>query len=233
MSKLQLFCFTYAGGNAHFFDEIEKDLPALEFVKLEYAGHGTRHKESFYKDFFELSHDIFFKLKNTYNGGPYALFGYSMGVITLIEVLKLVEKDLDIPNPERVFLAAHEPQTKAELVGFSDDELEDWIKQRTIRFGAVPEKLINNKSFWRIYLPIYRADYSIIADYRFKKIDFCSVIPATVFYSKTDTPFADISEWKNYFFCICEFFEFEGPHFFIQQHHKEMANIIYSRIFVN
>ena len=55
MSKPQIVCFTYAGGNKSFFDVIEKDLKEVELVKLEYAGHGERHKEILYQSFDELA----------------------------------------------------------------------------------------------------------------------------------------------------------------------------------
>lgn len=230
MSKPQLFCFTYAGGNASFFDAILKDLPEFEVVKLEYAGDGTRHKESFYRSFDELADDMFLRLKEKYPESSYALFGYSMGTIALVEVLKKILADPEINDPSHVFLAAHEPHSKAELSGYSEDELDEWVKDRTVRFGGVPDRLLNNKSFWRMYLPIYRADYSIIGKYRFEDLLLRTAIPVTVFYSETDTPRADMELWKKYFTGDCEFCQFEGTHFFIRQHHEEMAGIIRNRM---
>ena len=217
---------TYAGGNASFFDDIEKDLPNFEFVKLEYSGHGTRHKEPLYQDFSELADDMYTALKIQYNGSEYALFGYSMGTISLVEVLRRIIDEKTMPLPGNVFIAAHEPVTKAEFTGYSQAELDDWVKDRTIRFGTVPEKLLNNKSFWRMYLPLYRADYSIIGKYRFEDLDLKSTIPATVFYSETDTRFSDMKLWENYFIGEIEFYQFSGTHFFIQNHHTEMASVI-------
>jgi len=228
MSKPQLFCFTYAGGNAAFFDVIEKDLPEIELVKLEYSGHGTRHKESYYRDFGELTDDMFRLLRERYSGEAYSLFGYSMGTIALAEVLKRIIADSMMVNPSHVFLAAHEPHSKEELIGFTDDELDEWVKDRTIKFGAVPEKLLNNKSFWRMYLPIYRADYSIIGKYSFEELSLKTTIPATVFYSETDTPRSEMELWRKYFVGECEFFQYEGTHFFIQNHHAEIADVINS-----
>lgn len=226
MSKPQLFCFTYAGGTAAFFDGIEKDLPEYELVKLEYAGHGTRHKEPFYRNFDELAYDMFISLKGRYSGGDYSLFGYSMGTIALAEVLQSILADSTLKNPTHVFLAAHEPHSKAELIGFTDDELDEWVKDRTIKFGAVPNKLLNNKSFWRMYLPIYRADYSIIGKYSFEELSLKTTIPATVFYSENDTPRSEMELWRKYFTGDCKFFQYEGTHFFIQNHHAEMADVI-------
>ena len=98
MSKPQLFCYTYAGGNASFFEAIEKDLPAFELVKPDYAGHGARRKEPFYRDFTELADDLFARFRAEYAGGEYALFGYSMGAITVAEVLKRILEDPELPK---------------------------------------------------------------------------------------------------------------------------------------
>jgi Predicted thioesterase involved in non-ribosomal peptide biosynthesis len=226
MGRPKLFCFTYAGGNAAFFDLIEKDLPDIELVKFEYAGHGTRHKEAFYNDFDELADDIYGVFRARYSGGDYALFGYSMGAVALAEVLKRILGDKELDAPSHVFLAAHEPHSKAELVGYADESSDEWVRERTIRFGAVPEKLINNKSFWRIYLPLYKADYSIIGKYRFEELGLRTTVPAAVFYSETDTPTAEMELWKNYFVGRCDLYRYEGNHFFIREHHKEIAAVI-------
>ena len=221
-NKPQLFCFTYAGGSASFFDTIETDLDCAELVKFEYAGHGTRYREPLYSDFDELADDLFNRFKTSYKGADYSLFGYSMGTISLVEVLKrIIASGSNLPK--QVFLAAHEPHTKSELLGFSEEELDEWVIDRTIRFGAIPERLVKNKAFWRMYLPIYRSDYSIIGKYDFENLDLKTVVPVMVFYSETDTPKREISLWKNYFIGECEFHAFSGNHFFIFEHHVEMA----------
>lgn len=226
MKNKQLFCLTYAGGNASFFDDIEKDLPEYNVVKLEYAGHGTRHKESYYGSFDELADDMYSLVKDAYLGDDYALLGYSMGSISLVEVLRRILSDSQFPNPFHVFLAAHEPHTKAEIADFSSNELDGYVKQRTLKFGAVPEVLLNNNAFWRMYLPLYRADYSLIGKYKFDELDIESQIPATIFYSETDTPTEEMMQWRNYFVGDCDFHSYDGTHFFIRDHHREMAEII-------
>lgn len=224
-NKPQLFCFTYAGGNANFFDEIEKDLSGFEIVKPEYAGHGIRHKEPFYNSFEDLTDDMFTVFQESYNGDSYGLFGYSMGAISVTELLKRITKN-NMPLPDCVFVAAHEPIPRHELSGYSDDELDDWVKKRTVSFGDVPEKLIKNEVFWRTYLPVYRADYSLIGKYDFDSIALRTVIPLVVFYSETDTRLEDMKLWQNYFVGECEYHCYEGNHFFIKEHHKEMAEVI-------
>ncbi|MBP3474707.1 MAG: thioesterase [Lachnospiraceae bacterium] len=226
-----LFCFTYAGGTLNFFDQLDDCLPQIKFVKLEYSGHGMRHKEPFYNDFNELAEDMYRNIRSYLHGcNSYALMGYSMGSITVIEVLKLIMKRNEILLPRHIFLAAHEPHSKTELVSFDENELDEYVKERTIKFGGIPEKLVNNKIFWRVYLPIYRADYLIIGKYRFEELSLETKIPATIFYSETDTPLKDMMQWQQYFTDNCCFYEFEGNHFFIQEHYRKMAEIILERL---
>ena len=229
-NKTQLFCFTYAGGTASFFDNIEKCLDNVDVIPLEYAGHGNRFKEPFYKDFNELADDLYNDLVNNYKGGMYALFGYSMGTISVVEVLKRIIDKHEMKLPDFIFLAAHEPYTKTVIRNFSESEMDDFVKERTISFGGVPEELINNKSFWRMYLPIYRADYSIIHKYNFEDLKLKSSIPAVVFYSENDTHFDKMKYWDKYFIKNCEYYEFEGTHFFMKEHYYDIANIIKEKI---
>ena len=226
--KKQLFCFTYAGGNKSFFDEIERDLDGIDVIKLEYAGHGERHKESFYRDFDELADDMFREVKDRASS-KFALFGYSIGSITAVEVLRRIMSS-GMKKPSHIFLAAHEPHTKSELLGFTSDELDEWVKERTVRFVNVPEKLINSKVFWRTYLPLYQADYTIIGKYEFEKLNLLTTIPATVFYSESDTPLCDMKQWEKYFKGIIDYRVYEGNHFFIKQHHEEMAQVIKNKL---
>ncbi len=227
--KKYLFCFTYAGGAASFFDPLKPYLaPSIELAGLEYAGHGKRMKEPFYRNFRELADDMYPRICAALNDRqePYALMGYSMGSISVVEILKKILEEGEMPLPVHVFLAAHEPHTKSELQGFSSGELDDIVRERTVRFGGVPEALVNNRSFWRLYLPVYRADYSMIGEYDFADLDLQTEIPVTVFYSGEDTPLADMEQWKRYFVGESEFLRFSGNHFFMQQNCREIAKHI-------
>ena len=90
---------------------------------------------------------------------------------------------------------------------------------------ATTVQLIGNKAFWRLYTPMYRADYTLILNYRYDA-DVKTDIPAVVFYSDSDTPVSGIEKWKRVFVGSCEFVRFDGSHFFIEQHHSQMAGII-------
>lgn len=225
---MKLICFTHAGGNAAFFDIIKPELGGIEVVALEYAGHGSRHREQCFNSIETLADDLLFKFKDYFNG-DYAFFGYSMGSIVMVEALKRIT-ERGFKEPIHVFLAAHEPHTKYELLDYSEEEQDEWVKKRTVEFGAVPERLLNNKVYWRTYLPLLRADYTLIAKYDFANLGLRTNIPVSIFYSETDTPRADMNLWKNYFVGECDYYCFEGNHFFINQHYEEIAEIINEKL---
>lgn len=231
---MKLICLTYAGGNTTFFNQIKNELQdSVEVVALEYAGHGTRNKESFYKNFDELADDMLDKMKQIIQGDDYALLGYSMGSISAVEMLDKILKDENMNPPKRVFLGAHEPYTKLELANYDSAESDELVKQRTIMFGGVSKRLINNKSFWRVYLPIYKADYALIGRFNFDELELKTDIPVTVFYSQSDTPLEVIQDWKKFFIGECEFLEYTGNHFFINEHCGEIADAIKGRLVNN
>lgn len=231
---MKMICLTYAGGNTTFFNQLKNELQdSVEVVALEYAGHGTRNKEPFYKNFDELADDMLDKMKHIIQGDDYALLGYSMGSISAVEMLNKILKDENMNPPKRVFLGAHEPYTKLELANYDSAESDELVKQRTIMFGGVSERLINNKSFWRVYLPIYKADYALIGRFNFDELELKTDIPVTVFYSQSDTPLEVIQDWKKFFIGECEFLEYTGGHFFINEHCGEIADAIKGRLVNN
>lgn len=225
---MKVFCFPPAGGSAAFFLPLEQCMAAdVKLVKLEYAGHGTRLREAFYGDFEALTRDLYDQVLASV--GPdeaYAFFGYSLGSIAGLEVLRRVLARGESAPPVHMFLAAHEPHAKRELAGLSDGASDAVIRERTLRFGGVPEKLIGNSSFWRVYLPVYRHDYALIGQYDFEHICFASDIPATVFYSQADTPLPMMQDWRRIFTGACSFVKMDGSHFFIYGNEEKMARII-------
>ena len=72
--------------------------------------------------------------------------------------------------------------------------------------------------------------YGLISRYRFEALQLRTDVPATVFYSQTDTPIGDMRQWRRYFTGPCDFHCFEGNHFFIRDHQVRMAEIIKDRM---
>ncbi len=229
---MKLFCLSFAGGTASFFDQVEKSLGSeIDVIKLEYAGHGERRKEGFYNSFRELALDQIRAIKeNITNNEEYALFGYSMGCISIMAILQEINNCNDINAPKYIFIAAHEPNTIKGPAINQDESLDEIIKRRTIQLGGVPQTLINNSSFWRMYLPVLRADYGLIIKYDFDALEYKSEIPVSILYSEEDTPLKEMQKWQKYFLGNVDYYKFSGSHFFIKDNYQEFANIINEKL---
>lgn len=233
MRALKLFCFSYAGGTAEFYRGLEKRLDGtgVQVQALDYPGHGSRRKEAFAPDFSVLSADMTEQVRRRLEPDEsYALMGYSMGSITATEVLCRIQEQRGMRGPEHVFLAAHEPRAYKALEGVRPEDGDAVLRQRTVSLGAIPASLVENKTFWRVYMPLFRADYSMIGRYDFSLLRLSADVPATVFYSEADTPWDEICKWSRYYKSDTAFYAFSGNHFFIRDHLDEMAAIILRRL---
>ena len=229
-AEKQLFCFPFAGGSASFFDVLRPDLPEAEIISQDYPGHGSRRSEKLCTEISQVADDAFSFLRSRLSGEDYALLGYSMGTIIAVEVLRRICADNDIKPPVCVFLAAHKPVTDH---GISmAEQSDDYVIERTVGFGAISQEIASGNVFRRLYLPLYRADYSMIGRYRFEDLDARFRLPLTVFYSPTDTPLEEVRGWTDFFTEECGFYQFSGDHLFLREHHEEIAGIIRSKLFL-
>lgn len=222
--SVQIFGLPCAGGSAAFFGHIAADLPEYKVTPIEYPGHGKRFSESFAANFSELADDSFRKLCESLDCRTYALFGYSMGCIVAIELLRRILNSGMMP-PECVILAAHALSSHSYLCGELQSLSDEAVKAITLRFGGIPEQLVRNAAFWRLYTPMYRADYELLLSYRYDS-GIKTQIPALIFYAEADTPLKDVENWRSVFTGDCHFMPMEGTHFFINDSHELMAEKI-------
>lgn len=234
--KIQLFCIPYAGGYAEVFTELAGLLESqaaggIQVILLEYAGHGERKREPYYRDFEELTADVVRQIQAQREPGcPYAILGYSMGSIAVYEALA----DGVLDTPEHIFLAAHEaPDVEWECKSYSrldDDEFLDEL----LGYGGFPEKfdrkLLKNRFFRRLYFEPIRRDYDLLASYRMKKWQlFCADV--TVFYAPKDIAPEAIRSWERFAGRGIAYIELGDNHFFIRSCAEEMAEVIREKLF--
>jgi surfactin synthase thioesterase subunit len=221
----QLFCFPYAGGTASFFQPLQKELAGkIKVLPMEYAGHGVRQKETLLTQADAFLRDVYQQICELQAGSDYSLFGYSMGCLVAMELLRFLERE-NCKLPKQVILSAH-AIGHSKLNGMQIDMTDEWVMQRTISFGGIPEKLKSNRSYWRVYIPIYRADYQLIQQMDRIPKDFQTTLPMTLLYGKDDIPLKELEEWKHIFQGRMRMQAFEGEHFFAEGQWENVAKEI-------
>lgn len=221
---IQLFCMPFAGGNASAFSELSNLLDeSIDVHVIEYPGRGTRNREPYCETMDELIADAKKQVENHRNKGlPFAILGYSMGVEVTFNLaqFELSEK------PSHLFIAAREAiNYDTNGHDFSLLDKNDFI-DKIVALGGISEKLLSNRRFLDIYMkPIY-ADYKLLYQYKYRPEKGKLYNDITVFYCEKDTPITRIKDWERFTSGKTEYYELGNNHFFIQQHAREMAEII-------
>lgn len=223
---MKLFFITYAGGSASFFNGISAELKNdFECILIEYAGRATRSKEPFYHSFKDMVSDVAAKMEKCLEGEkePFCVFGYSMGSLVAYEALI---KHMKTSNCKHLFVAAHYPPHASELRKQYSSMSDEMLCGEMEKFGGLDARIIANKRFLDIYLPVIRKDYQLLEEYAFDGEKMKVPCKITVFYSEEDTKYEVIRGWEDYTKEGIVFHRYHGNHFFLKKQEKEIAKDI-------
>lgn len=226
--KIKLFTIPYAGGTAFVYNKWKDFLHSgIEMCAIELSGHGLRIKEALYNSFGEAVEDICKIVINQKGNDDYAIFGHSMGGLLTYEVIhRLME--FGIQQPQHIFFSGINPPFASRpyksLYKLSDEE---FIKE-IFSYGGTPKELLVHEKLMKLFLPILRSDYRIFELYEYKtgrKLFDCDI---TVLSGKEDPliEYDQIDSWQECTTGYSKSFIFNGGHFFINEHTREIVNII-------
>jgi len=227
MKETILFCLPYAGGSARIYAKWRKFLnSSVELFPIELAGRGKRFNEPFYSTMDEAIHDIYSQIKDKLNH-PFAIYGHSMGSLLAYELSYKIQQTNGL-SPLHIFFSGGKPPhcrtVKKEIHKLTDSDFKNEIK----RMGGTPNELLAEKELFEIFMPILRADFRLIETYRYiKKSDSKLNSKVTVLNGKED----EISDnellgWQQYTKQSCNIVNFEGGHFFINDHAESIVDLI-------
>ncbi|MBA4537129.1 thioesterase [Bacillus aquiflavi] len=226
MQKVRLFCLPYAGGSSFIFSRWKTYLhPAIEIIPLELAGRGRRINEPLISNFEEMVNDIFKTIKNDLSDLPYIILGHSMGGLLAYELAyRILQSNSKMPI--LIILSGIEPPKlrKRKVISTLPDE--EFVKE-VLSIGGTPKNIFANKEASDIFISILRADFKLVESYvaqDYKPLD----VDLMIFNGERDysTTFPRVKEWKKYTNKSCQMINFEGGHFFIHDHKKEVINAI-------
>jgi medium-chain acyl-[acyl-carrier-protein] hydrolase len=228
-TKFRMFCFPFAGGSASAFLNWRNFLPDyIEVIAVQLPGREDRIREVpdiSIKQLLESLYEGFLDMEEL----PFVFFGHSMGAFLCLAFAKFLEEN-NAPLPQHVYIsAAYPPEdspNRKKLSHLSNHELVEEIK----KLNGTPSAILNNKDFYKYYLPIIRRDFELLESLNFTDyINFRFKCPLTIMGGKQDSMVNPelLKQWKKYTISSSILKLFDGDHFFILSNPyyvlKEMA----------
>jgi len=228
-AKMRLICFPYAGGGASAFKDWAEVMPNdVELCIVQMPGREERLREPLLHNMTELV-DTLSKELLAYADRPFAFFGHSMGAIVCYEVACRLQAT-GSALPQHLFLssrAAPQLQDKSEQLRFLESE--EFIERLHGLYGAVPESIRQSAELQEVFLPILRADVTLLETYdsaAVKPLD----CPVTVFGGADDPAIsaAMLAGWQEHTSATFTQHEFSGGHFYIHAERDAMLALMFS-----
>lgn len=215
-ARLRLFCFPFGGGGASFYRSWPDGLPTdVEFCAVQLPGRENRLREP---PFTQLSIliETLIRFLEPYLDIPFAFFGHSMGALIGFELARELRKQnstgliyLFVSGRRAPQIADPDPPKhnlpKSEFI----DELR--------HYNGTPELVLQEPELMEIFLPLLRADFSILETYVYKNGDPIDC-PITAFGGRQDSKVSheDLAAWREQTCHEYRLKMFPGDHFYLK-----------------
>jgi surfactin synthase thioesterase subunit len=229
--RLRLVCLPYAGGAAALYRHWRAALPAtIEVCAVELAGRGVRIEEPPVGDVTRVCDEIAAAIDQLPGDVPLAVFGHSMGARLAFEMARRFDgrvAHLFASASPAPGLRRHRPG-HAHLRPVSE-LTDDDFKQRLRYLGGTPPKVLANDDLMARVLPVLRADFSLIEQYRVEPGLRISA-PLTVFTGAGDRGLtasdAVVAAWRERTAARSRIIELDAGHFFLDTHRADLLREI-------
>lgn len=223
--KIRIFCFPYAGGGASAYRNWKNYLPDyVGIYPIQIPGRENRITEEAITDMPELVNKVVDSM-SPYLDVKYLVFGHSLGAKISYEVCNRLRKLQEsmlchlIVSGSR---APHIPEPEP-LHNLKDIDFIEAMK----RYSGMSKEFLENKELLKLFLPIFRADFTLDETYKFTRYEKFS-FPITALYGDKDhdSELDSVEAWSEY---TNEYFNkkmFHGEHFFIKTSEKEVVSYI-------
>lgn len=225
-TRLRLVCLPYAGGGARIFRNWQAALPPdVELCAVQPPGREQRFGEAALTAMPVLVSALADALA-TLPAAPLAVFGHSMGALIGFELVRELRRR-GLPEPQRLIVsganAPHLPRGDTRWSDLDDPGLLDYVRE----MGGTPDAAFDNPELMQLFLPLFRADFSLCETYAFHE-DTPLTVPVSAFGGARDqyvtTP--GLAAWARHTVAPFQAEILPGNHFFIDS----QADLFLSRL---
>ncbi len=197
-AKLNLFCFPYAGGGASTYRTWTNVLGSdVNIYAIQLPGHENRFRERPFTSWQPVIDEVKQEISPLLDK-PFALFGYSLGAILAYELAHVVQTEYG-KTPEALFVAARVAPTVKDKRDPPMHQLPDaaFVEQLS-KFDGTPQRILQDKEFMELVLPVLRADFQINENYLYTNHQplTCQI---SAFRGAQDDlmTYEDVTEWQK------------------------------------
>jgi medium-chain acyl-[acyl-carrier-protein] hydrolase len=158
---------------------------------------------------------------------PYVLFGYSLGALIAYELAHRLAR-LATPQPTHLLVAAQRgpsmPYIDQPIFHLPDAE---FVSRLQSRYNRIPRQVLEEKELLARYLPLLRADFSLVENYRYRAKERLAC-PVSVFggYHDVRVTRPQLDAWSLETSNKCTIHMIPGDHFFIHDCQSELLSLI-------
>lgn len=215
-SKLNLFCFPYAGGSASVFVQWKKNIGAdISVFPVLYPFREARRSERMPETVQELAKSFVDENEELLKSKDFAIFSHCAGAVIAYEVIVFLREKCNIEPKFFVVSGAEPPQyslnTFEHLKNANDDDFLKYL----IDSHFVNADIVNNTGFLTYYIPIIREDFKSLFTYSKTEAEKFNC-PIHSFVGKEDAVIdhSKLESWKEYTAVKTEFKVFDGDHYY-------------------
>lgn len=219
----RLFCFAYAGGSAAVYAPWQAALGSgVEVCAIQLPGRGTRLAEPPLQSFGQVVAEAVVAVQSL-DDRPFSFFGHSLGALLAFEVARqCMERNLR--EPRMLFVSGCEAPTRRSpsrgLHLLPDDALIAELRS----YNGTPREVLENRELMTLVLPILRADFALVEQYRYRRGNRLSM-PIVALAGEAD-PYAPperVAPWLDESLTAGTLRSFPGDHFFIHGCHDRLV----------
>ena len=223
-ARFRLFCFPHAGGGSAIYVRFKRHLP-FDIVPVLLPGRDRRLSERPFTLMAPLVDAIAEAIKPILDA-PFAFFGHSMGALLAYEVACRL-RDNGSPLPSHLLVssrrAPHIPDSEPPCSRLPDRRFIDTLQQR---YNALPQVVVNDPELLKVFLPILRADYTMLDNWRHRP---APPLPCSIHcFAGTNerTSPADLEAWSRHTTKTFALTRIPGGHFYFVTDPKPLLQAI-------
>ena len=215
-AKVRLFCLPHAGSGTAMYNIWKRFLPpTVEICPVQIPGRETRLAEPSYTDCALLIAEMTTALA-PYTNMLYAIFGHSMGSLLALDLARSL-RSAGLPEPSYLFVsgrnATHVPMKHGSIHQMPDEE---FLSALATRYGGLPQEILDTPELLELYLPILRADLTLLETHRYEALAPLNC-PIAAFSGKDDPNVSveGLQAWSEHTTNTFVAKWFDGNHFYL------------------